>query len=244
MSNFKSTKDVNRIFYLIPNMLSENNAVDNYPFENIKILEKAEVIIAETAKECRRFLKLINVSKPISDFNIVEMPKQKHHQMGEDEIQLLWKEYSLIGFVSDAGLPCIADPGAELVNQARAHGFLIQPMVGASSLMMALMASGMNGQEFCFNGYLPVDISELKIKIKLMENMVNKFGITQLFIETPYRNDKMLDMLLAELQPETRLSVSVNIGGGDEWNRTDKVVLWKKAIRYPGKQPAVFLIGK
>jgi 16S rRNA (cytidine1402-2'-O)-methyltransferase len=244
MTNFKNTKDVKRHFYLIPNVLSDYNAVFNYPVENIRILEKVEVIIAETAKECRRFLKLINVSKPISEFNIVELPKQKHKYTDDDEIKSIWGKYQFVGFVSDAGLPCIADPGADLVNQARAKGFEIIPLVGASSLMMSLMASGFNGQEFCFNGYLPVATQALIVKIKLMENMVNKFGVTQLFIETPYRNDKMLDFLLSELQPETRLSISVNIGGEDEWNRTDKVAVWKKTIRYPGKQPTVFLIGK
>lgn len=244
MTNLKNTNNVKRLFYLIPNVLSDHNAVYNYPLENLKILEKVEVVIAETAKECRRFLKLIKVSKPISEFNIVELPKQKHHHTDDDEINSIWGKYQLVGFVSDAGLPCIADPGADLVNQARAKGFEVVPLVGASSLMMSLMASGFNGQEFCFNGYLPVATQELKVKIKSMENMVNKFGVTQLFIETPYRNDKMLDILLAELQPETRLSVSVNIGGEDEWNRTDKVAVWKKSIRYAGKQPAVFLIGK
>lgn len=147
-----------------------------------------------------------------------------------------------IGLLSEAGNPCIADPGARIVSMAHQLGIDVRPYVGPSSILMALIASGFNGQSFSFNGYLPIDNHEKKIVIRKMEQLVVQYNQTQIFMETPYRNEKMIESLLKYLRPETKLCVAVNIGEENEYISTRLVKNWKNRPNFH-KQPAIFVIG-
>lgn len=147
-----------------------------------------------------------------------------------------------IGLMSEAGAPAIADPGALLVNKAHEKNIEVIPLTGPSSILMALMSSGLNGQQFTFNGYLPIKSDERKRKIKQLESLASKSGTTQIFIETPYRNHQLMDDLLSTCGPGTKLCVAVDIQGGHQKIKTQRISEWKKSAIKFHKVPAVFLI--
>jgi len=150
-----------------------------------------------------------------------------------------------VGVISEAGCPAVADPGADVVAIAQRKGLTVVPLVGPSSMLMAVMASGLNGQSFAFNGYLPIDPADRVKRLKLLEARAVQEHQTQLFIETPYRNAKLFDTLCQTLRPQTRICVAAGITTEDEWIHTHTVADWK---RYPlpdlSKTPAIFLIGR
>jgi 16S rRNA (cytidine1402-2'-O)-methyltransferase len=149
------------------------------------------------------------------------------------------------GLLSEAGLPCIADPGHQVVDHARAQGYDIVPLTGPSSIFMALMASGLNGQEFTFHGYLPIKEPALTKKLKYIQDQVTKTGYTQLFIETPYRNIKLYEKMLSTLQDQTKLCIAQDISSAEEWIDTKSVKAWKTQAKVDLKKaPCIFLIGK
>lgn len=228
--------------YLIPVNLSDCNLTDVIPQRNIEIIRELRYFIVENIRTARRFLKKcdraididtitfyeLNVRTPDADVNAMLEPIQR----GES-----------VGVMSEAGCPAVADPGSQAVAAAQHRGLKVVPLVGPSSILMGLMGSGFNGQGFSFVGYLPIDSRARERKIKEMEQEALRHDMTQIFIETPYRNNKMLAALASTLRPETPVCVAANITGGEmESIRTLTAGEWRKCKYDYDKQPAIFLI--
>jgi 16S rRNA (cytidine1402-2'-O)-methyltransferase len=244
---------------LVPNTLdfgveSDTTALDLQevlPLGVIRIAAGLEHWVAENAKTTRAFLKRVDavvpLARPLQAIQIVELPRpQKGAKTGSPSggLEALLAPAAQghdIGLISEAGLPAVADPGAALVQAAHALGIKVLPLSGPSSLLLALAASGLNGQSFAFVGYLPVDAAERSTRIRELEAHSRRLGQTQLMIETPYRNEALLGALLASLNPATRLSVSCGLTLAQGWTRTDSVARWKAAPTHVAKNiPAVF----
>jgi 16S rRNA (cytidine1402-2'-O)-methyltransferase len=202
----------------------------------------------ENAKSARAFLKRVHAIEPLltplQSLQIVELPRgPKGNQTPQDLQPLLMplRHGHSLGLMSEAGLPAVADPGAALVALAHREGFTVQSLPGSSSLVQALAVSGLNGQSFSFQGYLPQDGAGRLLKIRELEAVSRKQQQTQMAIETPYRNAALLDALLQGLQPDTRLAVSVALTTDGEWTRSDSVSQWRiKSTALPKDQPAIF----
>lgn len=199
--------------------------------------------IVEQEKTARRFIKQIKPSKVQAGLRL--FPLNKHTLPNEHEAML---EPCLagrhVGLMSEAGCPGIADPGAAIVKLAHEKEIRVIPMVGPSSILLALMASGMNGQSFAFNGYLPIDKAEKKIALRNFEKRSQEHNQTQIFIETPYRNNKLLEDLLQSLHPQTLLCIAADITLESEFIRTYPVSAWKKKLPDLHNRPAIFIIHK
>ena len=195
-------------------------------------------------RSARRFLRMLDHEFPIDDSTFYEMGKHALTDQFASYLKPLQQGFP-VGVISEAGCPAVADPGAEVVAMAQHKGFRVIPLVGPSSMIMAVMASGLNGQSFAFNGYLPVDEADRAKKLKALESRAWNESQTQLLIETPYRNRKMFDTILRSLRPQTRLCVAAGITTSDEYIRTHTVQEWKR-IQLPdlSKIPAIFLIGR
>lgn len=211
------------------------------PQQNIDIANKLDVIIAESIREARRNLRKMGCTL---DFDAIQMFEWNKHEEGYNDIAS-WLQPILEGkngaLVSDAGCPAVADPGAAVVEAAHKLGIKIVPLVGPSSLMLALMASGLNGQSFAFHGYLPVKSGDRVSRIKELELASKHNNQTQLFIETPYRSDAMMQDLLKGLSNDTMLCVATNLTGPNERITTKPVSEWKRTNAKIDKVPAVFL---
>ncbi|MBS1587900.1 MAG: SAM-dependent methyltransferase [Bacteroidetes bacterium] len=194
----------------------------------------------ENLRTARRFLKSLHPSLVIDNISFSEI--DKHNGADLATFRTWLKEGYDIGIMSEAGCPGIADPGAELAAIAQQMGATIVPLTGPSSIILALMASGLNGQSFCFNGYLPVKEPARSQRIKALEQISKKENQTQLFIETPYRNNVILEDLLKNCMPSTRLCIAVNITAADAYIKTKKVADWKTNKPVLEKLPAVFLL--
>ncbi len=220
------------------------------PFGVIRVAARLEHWVAENAKTTRAFLKRVNslvpLAQPLQAIQIVELPRPQKGakvQAPADLETLLAPALQGhdIGLVSEAGLPAVADPGAALVLAAHALGVEVIALSGPSALLLALAASGLNGQSFAFVGYLPVEAGERQARIRELEAHSKRLAQTQLMIETPYRNEALLGALLAGLSPSTRLSVSCGLTLDGGWTRTDSVAAWKaKPAQMPKDIPAVF----
>ncbi len=228
------------MIYLIPTHLG-NPDPQLLPIQLKTTLENCEVLFAEHLKTARHFLKAIGVEKKIDDFEWHELNKDTQDAVVRQYLQLATTK--VCGVLSEAGVPIIADPGAALVKLAQQKNIRVVPLTGPSSILMALMASGMNGQSFCFTGYLPIERMERVKKIKQLEATARKENQTQLFIETPYRNNQLLQDLLQNCAADTLIGVAVDITLATESIRTMTVQDWKKQIPELHKRPAVFLIG-
>jgi len=194
----------------------------------------------ENLRTARRFLKSLHSSIVIDNLSFSEIDK---HEGADLSLLRKWlKEGHNVGVLSEAGCPGIADPGADLAKVAHSINATVVPLTGPNSLILALMASGLNGQQFCFNGYLPVKDPERSQAIKALEALSRKENQTQLFIETPYRNDALLADLLKHCQDNTRLCVAKNITAPDAYIKTKTIAEWKKDTPTLGKAPAVFLL--
>ena len=207
--------------------------------------------VAENAKTTRAFLKRVDavapLGRPLQDIVIAELPRPtKGRPTATPDLTPLLaptRQGIDVGLISEAGLPAVADPGAALVQAAHAQGVIVTPLAGPSSLLLALAASGLNGQSFAFVGYLPVDAEERGARIRELESSSRRAQQTQLMIETPYRNEALLAALLGHLQPATRLSVSCALTLPDGFTRTDTVTRWRAAPRrLPTDKPAVFAL--
>ena len=230
--------------YLIPVTLGDTPVSQVLPPYNHDIIMNIRHFIVENIRSARRFLRLVDSGFPIDDSTFYEMGK--HAQSDQFATYLKPLQQGLpIGVISEAGCPAVADPGADVVAIAQQRGFRVIPLVGPSSMIMAVMGSGLNGQSFAFNGYLPVDESDRAKKLKALETRAWNESQTQLFIETPYRNHKMFDTLLRTLRPQTRLCVAAGITTADEYIHTHTIQDWKR-IKLPdlSKIPSIFLIGK
>lgn len=210
--------------------------------------------VCENAKSTRAFLKRVGeihpLIAPLPDQSIVELPRHVHkkgdHQSGFDGKPLLAPALQGhdIGLVSEAGMPAVADPGSSVVRAAHDLGLQVVPLVGPVSLLLALAASGLNGQNFAFVGYLPQDAAERAARLKQLEALALKTGQTQLWIETPYRNAAMLSALLQSLQPSTRLALASGLTLGSAKIQSHSVAQWKKGLPGPdGHTPTVYAIG-
>ena len=226
--------------FLIPTTLGGDQIAGVFPPLNKKIVDQTKYFIVENEKSARRFIKLISPDTKQSDLIIYQLDKHNKNKGLDDFIKPLL-EGKNVGLLSEAGLPAIADPGSLVVSLAHKNNIPVKPLVGPSSLMLALMGSGLNGQEFAFHGYLPKDSIELKKKIRQLENESAKFNRTQMFIETPYRNTKMLESLLKNLNKETYLSIGIDLSLPSEEIHTYKVKDWKTKKINLQKRPAVFI---
>ncbi len=233
------------VLYIIPCPIIDEGPIDTLPLQTLNIIHQLGYFVSERAKTARRFIKATTPPYAIQDIHVEELDKHHNYALTE-EVKAWLKTGHPIGLLSEAGCPCVADPGFEVVRLARQHNYAIIPLVGPSSLLLALMASGLNGQQFTFHGYLPTDQGKLKQHIRQMEDAALKKGYSQLFIETPYRNDKMMAVLLKSLQPSTLLHVSVNLTADNQVSKTMTVKAWKANVGKMAlhKSPAVFIIGR
>jgi 16S rRNA (cytidine1402-2'-O)-methyltransferase len=229
--------------YLIPVPLIEEG-VNTLPEYLITHCHELRYFVAERAKSARRFLKEIKHPLPMSEIEIQELNKHTSPAEIEGLLQPALDGHDL-GVLSEAGCPGIADPGAGIVRKAHQKGIAVYPLIGPSSILLALMASGMNGQQFCFHGYLPPKKPELQRKLQQLEKQSAKFRQSQIFIETPYRNKSMIEACLKQLQPHTRFCIAADLTGPEQFIRTQTVAQWQKDPPPDlHKIPAVFIIGQ
>lgn len=230
--------------YLIPTLLGGEDVSRCVPEYNRSIICGLSHFVVEEIRSARRFLRKIDASFPIDSCSFQELNEHTVTLDSQSLLQPVYEGHS-IGLLSEAGLPCVADPGANLVAAAHDRNIRVIPLMGASSIFAALMASGLSGQHFRFHGYLPKEKDEMVRKIRQMENESAKEASAQLFIETPYKNQALWDLLLETCQNETRLCVAAGITLEGEYIVTKSVRDWKKTVR-PNihKQPALFIIQR
>ena len=229
--------------YLIPTTLGDNEPLEVLPLSVKKVVERTNHFIVENEKSARRFIKKITPPKSQSSLQIYKLDKFTTELEAKDYLDACLKGEN-VGLLSDAGVPAVADPGAIIVQLAHQKNIRVVPLVGPSSIIMALMSSGLNGQNFAFNGYLPIEKSDRKHKIKQLEKLSKEKDQSQLFIETPYRNEKMFADLLQTLTPTTQLCIAADITLSTEYIRTLMVKDWKNAKPDLHKKPAIFIIHK
>jgi 16S rRNA (cytidine1402-2'-O)-methyltransferase len=226
--------------FLIPNELSEGTAERYIPDVVKETLLSLRIIFCEDARTTRRFIgKLLRGKVSVEEYILFELTKATTDQQLIEQINQI-ESPSEIGIISDAGCPGIADPGSLLVAWAHRHNLQVVPLPGPSSILLAIMASGLNGQSFAFNGYLPIDRIERKKRIKELERISKSAKQTQLFIETPYRNDKMLEDIIAICDKTTLLTVSADLTGETEQIITKPISQWKQGELIIGKRPTMF----
>ncbi len=229
--------------YMIPVRLGDDIKLEVLPIAIKKVIENTDHYIVEHEKNARRFIKKITPSKSQPNLNIKLLNKFTD-ELEIDSFLTPCLEGENLGILSDAGCPGIADPGAEVVKRAHQKGIEVIPLVGPSSILLALMASGLNGQGFTFNGYLPIDKHERKQKIKQLEKRSLENNQSQLFIETPYRNNKLLEDLKTVLHKDTMVCVAVDITLTTEYIRTLPVKQWNNTPVDLHKRPCIFIIHR
>jgi len=232
----------NATVYLIPSVLSED-ATETIPAYILDIVRKCNVLFVENERTARRFLKKLSKDIVIDDYEWFVMAKHdQEEQPMLDSFSNKLKEGKQIGIVSEAGCPGIADPGQKLVAAAHQQHIKVKPLVGPSSILLALMASGLNGQQFQFVGYLPIDHAARIKTLKDLENESRKKNATQVFIETPYRNNQLLETILKTVSPSTMLCIAANLTGPNEKITTKKINEWKNQVPDLHKQPVIFCL--
>lgn len=229
--------------YLIPTTLGDNEPLEVLPLSVKKHIEELDYFIVENEKSARRFIKRISPKKSQESLHIFFLDKYIKEYESRTYLDACFKGIS-IGLLSEAGVPAIADPGASIVTLAHQLKLQVVPLVGPSSIIMAMMASGMNGQNFAFNGYLPIEKSERKSAIKQLEKRSKDYNQSQIFIETPYRNVKMFNSLLKVLQPTTLLCIGIDISLSKEQIKTMSVKEWQSQKIDLHKRPAIFILHK
>ena len=231
--------------YLIPTFLSEQdiNVIPSYVLDAIK---DCQVFFVENERSARRYLKSLWKEMVIDSYQWFVIDKHASGVTKDTETSRAFKkilsEEKNIGIISEAGCPGVADPGQLLVDISHQAGALVKPLVGPSSILLALMASGMNGQQFQFVGYLPIDNIQRAKAIKDLEQESSRKACTQIFIETPYRNNQLLEMMLKSCNPGTRLCIAASLTASNEFIQTKTISDWKKQVPDLHKRPAIFLI--
>lgn len=229
--------------YLIPVPIVDES-IASIPAETIEILNSLQYFAVENLKTARRILRKMGF-KSNFDTEVVFFELDKHKKSQDYSLVKSWmKENYAIGVMSEAGLPCIADPGNEIVAIAHQLDYKIKPLSGPSSIILALIASGFGGQNFAFTGYLPIEKNERIARIKHLEQKAKSEQQTQIFMETPYRNQYLFEDLINTLQPNTQLSIACNISAGDSYIKTKSIQQWKQ-LPVPNihKKPTIFSIS-
>ena len=227
--------------FLIPTPLGDNDPLEVLPAPIFEIVKHISTYVVEETRTARRFLSKYGLKGRIEELTFYEL--NEHTAVADAEAYVrLMEDGTDVGLMSEAGLPAVADPGSVLVRAAHNHGIEVLPFVGPSSLMLALMSSGLNGQSFAFNGYLPVKPDERKARLRALEKTSALANQTQIFIETPYRNDSMMADMLAVLSPTTSVCIAADITCPDAFIRTRTVAEWRKTPPAIGKRPCVFVL--
>lgn len=230
--------------YLIPTVLSDSAPLENVlPSGNTAVVVRLKHFIVENVRTARRFLKRVDREIDIDSLTFYELNQHTDAMQIGAFVQPLQQGFDM-GVISEAGCPAVADPGADVVAVAQKMGARVVPMVGPSSILMSLMASGFNGQSFAFNGYLPIEKNERTQALRRLEQRIYAENQTQIFIETPYRNQQMVEELCRTLRPQTKLCIARDITGDGESIRTRTLAEWKKSLPEIGKVPCIFLIFK
>lgn len=234
---------IEQALYLLPVALGDTELARVLPAYNFEVLREIRHFIVEDIRSARRFLKK---SEPAMDIDALTFfPLNKHTPATEITSYLTpLMNGSPMGVISEAGCPAVADPGADVVAIAQQKGLKVIPLVGPSSILLSIMASGFNGQSFAFHGYLPIEAGPRQKRIRELENRIYHEDQTQLFIETPYRNQKLFEELIRSCRPQTRLCVAAQITCTDESIRTRSIAEWHKHPINIGKVPCIFLLYK
>lgn len=230
---------------MIPCPIADHSSVwEVLPESNRKIMDSLDYFIVENTRSARRFLSKAGVARPIEELEFVEL---NEHTTSPSDVERMLKpilEGRSAGVISEAGVPGIADPGADIVALAHRNGIRVVPLVGPSSIVMVMMASGQNGQSFAFVGYLPIKEGERAQRIKQLERRAQQENQAQIFIEAPYRNLKLMDSLLKTLSPKMRLSVAADITSENEYIVTRTIEEWKRSPKPEiEKRPTIFVLG-
>ena len=226
--------------YLIPSPLGDYDPAQVIPAGTLNVLKGIKTFVVEETRTARRYLSAAGLKGHIAELDFHEL--NEHTVPSEVEKLLTLFDQGDVGLISEAGLPAVADPGAALVALCHRHGIAVVPLVGPSSLMLALMASGLDGQSFAFRGYLPAKTDERRAAIRRCEKDSAALRQSQILIETPYRNDSLLADLLEQLSPASRLCIAADITLPDAFIRTDSIAGWRKNKPLIGKRPCVFII--
>jgi 16S rRNA (cytidine1402-2'-O)-methyltransferase len=229
--------------YLIPTSLGDVSFDKILPNHNTEIISGLKHFVVEDIRTARRFLKKANPAIVIDDLTFFELNQHTTAEQISSYLKPMQQGYDL-GIISEAGCPAIADPGAEVVAMAQANDFQVVPLVGPSSILLALMASGFNGQSFAFVGYLPIQQADRAKAIKRLESRAINELQSQIFIETPYRNSKMLEEIISTCQPTTKLCIAADITLESEFIKTKTIQNWKKNKPDLNKRPCIFIIYK
>ena len=231
--------------YMLPCPIADSDSVwDVLPDSNRQVINSLDYFIVENLRSARRFLSKAGVERAISELEFVEL---NEHTTSSADVERMLRpiiDGRSAGVISEAGVPGVADPGADIVALAHRHGIRVVPLVGPSSIILAMMASGQNGQSFSFVGYIPVKDAERSQRIKSLERRAQQEHQAQIFIEAPYRNVKLMEALLKTLSPQTRLTVAADITGADEYILTLSVEQWRRRGMPPiEKRPTIFILG-
>ena len=227
--------------YIIPSFIGSNDRLEHISKYNLRIIDEINYFIVESEKKSRRFIKKILPTKNQDDLTFFQIKKNKNVINNENYLNPLIKGQNM-GLMSDSGNPVIADPGASIINTAHFLKINVKPLVGPSSILLALISSGMKGQRFTFNGYLPINSKERIKELKFLEKKSKKNDETQIFIETPYRNNQLLDLTKRVLSQDTQLSVASCLDSKEEKIISLSISEWKKEEVDLNKKPTVFLI--
>lgn len=234
---------IDAALYLIPVPLSDVRPDAVLPAPNLAIVREIKHFVVENLRSARRFLKACDPAINIDELSFAEL----NRHTPPEQIALLLKpliDGSPLGVISEAGCPAIADPGADLVDLAQRRRLRVKPLVGPSSILMGLMASGFNGQSFAFNGYLPIDARERQATLQQLQRRITHEHQTQIFIETPYRNRALATELIQRLPPALRLCIATDITGPDERITTRSIAQWRQQPPQLDKIPTIFLLYK
>ncbi|MFD2573171.1 SAM-dependent methyltransferase [Spirosoma soli] len=228
--------------YLIPTLLADDTAEQVLPTHIRDVIDHTDAYFVENVRSARRFITSLKTNRVIDETTFFDLNKDTPPADTRRQIQELMERKRNAGVLSEAGCPGVADPGAVVVSMAHALGWRVEPLVGPSSILLALMASGMSGQSFIFHGYLPIDRQDRARAIRHLEKEAQQRQQTQIFMETPYRNDALFADVIANCQPNTRLCVASNLTAPDAFVRTLPVREWKTQVPDLRKKPTVFLL--
>ena len=233
------------VLYMIPCPISDQTDVyDVVPEANRRVMDSLDYFIVENVRSARRFLSKAGISRKIDELEFVEL---NEHTIAGQAVEAMVKPLLAgrsAGVISEAGVPGVADPGALVVEACHKHNIRVVPLIGPSSILLAMMASGLNGQSFAFVGYLPIKDPERQRRLRELERRVVEEQQSQLFIEAPYRNVKLFETLVKSLSPRLKLTVATDITAPDEYIRTMTIEAWRKAGVPPfEKRPTIFILG-